>query len=289
MSTDRIRVLDAPFAAVEDLRRGRSHQGQGPTGFSSTFQVCLPYRGLFVWHVGHDDVVGHANQVLFVSGGEAFRVSQPANGGYGELIVTPTLELLSELAHVSDRRLSSHPLFLRRHRSANVTLQNLRARLLQCVRYGEGDTFAAEEVLIDLLRRAFEPESLDLRIGARTSRLVERTKGFLQANACRQLRLADVARFVGASPAYLTDVFRRVEGFPIHRYLVQLRLTRALTELPHSQDLTELALRLGFSSHSHFTAVFRRAFACTPSAFREVGRDHKLQHRTRSQLSGIGG
>jgi hypothetical protein len=29
---------------------------------------------------------------------------------------------------------------------------------------------------------------------------------------------------------------------------------------------------LGFSSHSHFTAAFRRGFGCTPSQFRESTR-----------------
>jgi AraC-like DNA-binding protein len=37
-------------------------------------------------------------------------------------------------------------------------------------------------------------------------------------------------------------------------------------------DLTTLALNLGFSSHSHFSAVFRRAFGLTPSQFREATR-----------------
>jgi AraC family transcriptional regulator len=70
----------------------------------------------------------------------------------------------------------------------------------------------------------------------------------------------------------LTDAFRRVEGTPLHRYLTRLRLARALDELPHAEDLTQLALDIGFSSHSHFTAAFRRAFGCTPSEFRQTTR-----------------
>lgn len=88
----------------------------------------------------------------------------------------------------------------------------------------------------------------------------------------RPVRLVEVASAVGASPAYLTDVFRRIEGVPLHRYLVQLRLARALAELPHTDDLTTLALRLGFSSHRHFSAAFRRAFGCTPSRFPDGAR-----------------
>ena len=59
-----------------------------------------------------------------------------------------------------------------------------------------------------------------------------------------------------------------MEGIPLHRYLTQLRLARALVELPHAADLTALALDLGFSSHSHFTARFRALFGLTPTDVR---------------------
>ncbi len=46
----------------------------GAEGFSPEFQLVLPYQGHFVWEVGHDSVVGDANQALFVTAGEAFRM-----------------------------------------------------------------------------------------------------------------------------------------------------------------------------------------------------------------------
>src|SRR5262245_42767951 len=105
-----------------------------------------------------------------------------------------------------------------------------------------------------------------------TRGLIARTKKFLEATFADRLRLADIAEAVGASPAYLTDVFSRVEGVPLHRYLMQLRLARALVELPDAHDITTLALNLGFSSHSHFTSSFRRTFGCTPSQYRNAKR-----------------
>jgi AraC-like DNA-binding protein len=40
-----------------------------------------------------------------------------------------------------------------------------------------------------------------------------------------------------------------------------------LERLPHYRErLTDLALDLGFSSHSHFTSAFRAYFGRTPSA-----------------------
>jgi AraC family transcriptional regulator len=106
-----------------------------------------------------------------------------------------------------------------------------------------------------------------------TRRLIARAKEFLDASFADPIRLADVAEAVGASPAYLTHAFSRIEGVPLHRYLTQLRLARALVELPDAPDITTLALRLGFSSHSHFTAAFRRAFGRTPSQFRRAARN----------------
>ena len=60
---------------------------------------------------------------------------------------------------------------------------------------------------------------------------------------------------------------------PLHRYLTRLRLRAALERLAGgANDLTALALDLGFSSHSHFADAFRREFGRTPSAVRGDGR-----------------
>jgi hypothetical protein len=44
-STERNRVLETAFVAVDDLHCVNGEREQGPQGFSPDFQVCLPYRG----------------------------------------------------------------------------------------------------------------------------------------------------------------------------------------------------------------------------------------------------
>jgi AraC-like DNA-binding protein len=88
---------------------------------------------------------------------------------------------------------------------------------------------------------------------------------------------------VHASPFHLARVFRERAGVPVHRYLTRLRLRAALERLSDgADDLTALALDLGFSSHSHFTDAFRREFGRSPSdvrrdagprALREMSKD----------------
>jgi AraC-like DNA-binding protein len=75
---------------------------------------------------------------------------------------------------------------------------------------------------------------------------------------------------VGGSPVYLTQVFQQVEGLPLYRYQLGLRLARALDLLGREDDLTAIALELGFSSHSHFSAAFQRAYGRSPSDFRHT-------------------
>jgi AraC-like DNA-binding protein len=271
----RVRILNLSIGLVENLSSDGAPGQRSGEEFSAQFQVCLPYRGLFVWHVGRHDVVGDANQVLFVTGGESYRLSRPLSGGYGELIVTPDVGALSELAHTTRARLSGHPLFARRCFRANPRLQSFRARFLHwaTTSASEADDLEAEERVLTLLRAALRDDGgRCAACGPTTARLIRRTKEFLEAQLSSPIRLMDVGNAVGASPAYLTDVFRRIEGIPLHRYLTQSRLARALVELPHAADLTALALEVGFSSHSHFSAAFRRAFGCTPSRFRETTR-----------------
>ena len=50
----RTRVLDLPFGIVEDLHRSPASAAKSPDDFSTDFQICLPYAGFFLWHVGKD-------------------------------------------------------------------------------------------------------------------------------------------------------------------------------------------------------------------------------------------
>jgi AraC family transcriptional regulator len=270
----RIPLLQLSVGLVEDLSRGRVPPGRGPEGFGAEFQICLPYRGLFVWHVGSDDVVGDPTQVVFVRGGEPYRMSAPTRDGYAELIITPDLDVLSRIARESGSSLAEHPMFRRRARRVEPRLQSFRARFLHWARVSSGrDDLEAEELTLALLRAAFQYDGRRRTPnGTATTRTIRRTKEFLEANLTRRLLLADIAAAVHVSPAYLTDLFSRVEGLSLHQYLTQLRLGRALAELPHTVDITTLALALGFSSHSHFSFVFRRAFGCPPSRFRDATR-----------------
>jgi AraC-like DNA-binding protein len=76
--------------------------------------------------------------------------------------------------------------------------------------------------------------------------------------------------------------FRAHEGLPIRRYLARLRLRLALEQLAEGgEDLTGLALDLGYADHSHFTNAFRREFGMSPSRFRSIANVRRLKSALR--------
>jgi AraC family transcriptional regulator len=111
----------------------------------------------------------------------------------------------------------------------------------------------------------------------RGAALVEAAKREIACHLDRNLTLREVARSIRCTPWRLCREFRRITGQTMTTYRHGLRVERALERLGESGiDLTQLALELGFSSHSHFTHVFRRHIGVTPSEVRESERKKEL-------------
>jgi AraC-like DNA-binding protein len=108
-------------------------------------------------------------------------------------------------------------------------------------------------------------------------RVFERTRAEIFLRFREPIRLADLARAACASPFHLCRVFKRASGLSVHRYVNRLRLLAALEEIAERDvSLTDLALDLGFSSHSHFTHTFHRELGITPSELRRQVTGRKM-------------
>lgn len=79
-----------------------------------------------------------------------------------------------------------------------------------------------------------------------------------------------LAAQTGMSHVRLNREFKKSYGCTVFNWLRQHRLERACFQLRHGDDeITAIALRLGFSSASHFSASFRQVFNCTPQTYRQ--------------------
>jgi AraC family transcriptional regulator len=231
--------------------------------YSPDDQFAFPYFGAFRWRVGSFERLIDPNTILKVNGGEEFFESHPIQGiGHASLILTPGPALLDELRTLFKRRSGGE------EPTVSPIADRTRLRVHDLV-VGDSSPLKRDEVAVELLRGAMRA---DAGVSLRTSRLVERAKEILHAHFAAPVSLGWIARQLGVTPVYLTQVFRRQEGVPLYRYQTRLRLNRALALLPQYESITELAMDLGYSSHAHFTAAFSAAFRVTPTAYRAARR-----------------
>lgn len=261
-------LLETRTVAIRDVICAGTCRHRSPEECSSATHLVFPYRGVFVRHLGRNDAVAEANQVLFFNAGESYRISHPVEGGDACLSITLREDLLRELApkeHLHERDLVS---FRRQRLRIDPRAQVLVALLRHSFLSKAVETLEAETLTLTLLRRALgERTSHAARGSYGRQKLVDRAKLVLSSELSRRWTLADIAGEMGVSPVYLTQAFARVEGIPLYRYQLRLRLARALDLLGTCDDLSRLGLELGFSSHSHFSAAFRQAFGRTPAEF----------------------
>jgi AraC family transcriptional regulator len=264
-------LLKSPTVTIRDVSCQGSCRDQSAEEWTAATELVFPYRGVYVRHLGNDQAVAEANQVLFFNAGEGYRVSHPVSGGDACLSLAISEPLLRELAprvFLGDgARLAFRPQRLRIDARAQVLVALLRHSLRQNI----AEPLEAESLALTLVQRALGPGTT-YAAGASVGRqrLVDRAKLVLASDPARRWRLAEIAAEVRGSPVYLTQVFQQVEGLPLYRYQLRLRLARALDLLTQYDDLTALSLDLGFSSHSHFSAAFRQVYGRSPSEFRQL-------------------
>ena len=267
-------LLDTETVAVRDLVCDGSGTHECAQGCEAATHLVFPYRGTYVrWH-GDSPAVAEAGQVLFWNAGAAYRFVHPVKGGDASLAVRVEESMLRELAPTALLLDSEALAFSHERLRIDPRAQALVALLRHSLREDIAESLEAESLALTLVRRSLGPRTAHAAgASAGRQRLVDRAKLILASDLSRRWALAEIATEVGVSAVYLTQVFQQVEGLPLYRYQLRLRLARALDLLAEYDDLSKLGQDLGFSSHSHFSAAFQQAYGRSPTEFRK----HALQ------------
>lgn len=264
------RLLGTGTVAVKDVHCLGTCRHRSAEECAAATHLVFPYRGVYMRHVGGDQSVADANHVLFFNAGEGYQVSHPVTGGDDSLVLEVSQPLLRELAPTA--LVASGDEFGFRGQSLRIDprAQALVALLRHSLRHGSIEALEAESLALTLVCRSLGPRTTRATGATHArQRLVDRAKVLLAGDLTRRWSLAEIAAEIGGSAVYLTQAFQRVEGVPLYRYHLRLRLARALDLVAGCDDISALALDLGFSSHSHFAAAFKQAYGRSPTAFRQ--------------------
>jgi AraC family transcriptional regulator len=142
--------------------------------------------------------------------------------------------------------------------------------------YAESLSLALAARLHGIAREVGRRNSVEEGLGRQRARLVQ---DFIEANLGGDLSVADLARSVGISPTRFANLFRNTFSVPVHRYVVNRRMERAMSMLlTNNYRNAEIATACGFASESHLSGVFKRIVGATPRNFRLAGQATHLEN-----------
>jgi AraC-like DNA-binding protein len=124
-----------------------------------------------------------------------------------------------------------------------------------------------------VVRRAAQAEAArhPRTITRQEREIADRAAAVLNSLTPGRATLSKISRETGVSPFHLSRTFRKVTGRTLARHHLELRLLATVSALTDSSaSLVDVAMAHGFSSHSHYSHLFRRLFGVTPSEFRRT-------------------
>lgn len=138
-------------------------------------------------------------------------------------------------------------------------------RRLACWIYLISTQILSEGIFSSLAEDAATPESE----APRRHRIISKLVRFIDANLNADLSMESLARVARLSTRQVHRIFFEVTGSSCHRYVMQrrLELARSTLQTDPSLSVKEVAYQCGFSSASHFSTNFKRAFGVNPNDY----------------------
>lgn len=134
-------------------------------------------------------------------------------------------------------------------------------------------TRLAELLLLQALREYVEdlPPAAGGWLRGLADPVTGRVLALIHAHMARAWTVDSLAREAGTSRSVLIERFARLVGIPPMEYLRRRRLERASDRLSHTgRPIGAIAFEVGYGSEAAFSRSFRRAYGCSPGAFRKA-------------------
>ena len=93
---------------------------------------------------------------------------------------------------------------------------------------------------------------------------------YISANyATPTLSLTDIASHFNMNASYLSRFFKQTAGLPISKYIINFRMTKAISLLKQKNlSIKYIAISVGYSDPLYFSREFTRLFRVSPSSYR---------------------
>ena len=96
-----------------------------------------------------------------------------------------------------------------------------------------------------------------------------RAKAFISENIDRRLTVGDIAKAIGVSKNYLTNVFSNTEGVPLMEYINRSKLSYMMLLIRrYGYTLAQAGKHVGFTDVNYISRIFRRYYGMTVTEYK---------------------
>ncbi|WP_428194459.1 AraC family transcriptional regulator [Deinococcus saxicola] len=275
LARDEARLWRVPVLGGLDVLQARFVKQAFARHTHEEFTVGVVRRGAAAfWNRGAQHVAPDGS-VMLINADEV-NTGQPfAQGGYIHLVLYPSAELLRRVASEVGGRTARQPYFPQSVAQAPAVAQALLSAHRQLA--DPAATGLAQETALHAALAALTTQLSDGRLRptflGRERAAVQRTRAYLEAHACRDVTLGELASVGGLSAFHLSRVFREALGLPPHAYQIQARIRQAQGWLRAGLPAAQVALDAGFSDQSAFSNQFKRHVGVTPGQYMRERQD----------------
>ncbi|TPV95225.1 MAG: helix-turn-helix transcriptional regulator [Myxococcales bacterium FL481] len=247
--------------------------------------LAFPRRSLEIAQAGHRRVVAGPGQVMLYNRDQIYRRRLLDPRGDDCFFVGVPDRYAAAAIRERDPTVDEHPRRPFRYPRTRLSARGMLTlrTLIRTAWSSPVDRLRLEELLVQLLTEVTStlPPGRDPTPTAPTREstrkrhreLADTLERTLASRFHEPIGLEEIADAADASPFHAARVFRGQTGMSLHTYRTRLRLYAAAARLLDDRPrLADLAVDLGFASHSHFCDAFTHHFGCPPSGFRSRGR-----------------
>lgn len=282
-------LYEGPLVRFAKFRAAPSDPGFRDSGPTRQHCFVFPRTSVRIRHAGGRPFVAGPNVVTLYNLGQVYeREAVTQEGDRCEWFTVEPGVLLEVLAAHDPSTLDQpeHPFHLPFAPADPGTYLLQRLVVRHVTESARVDPLFVEETVLRILDRVAASAARFRGVAARpgpetaagAAEVVDAMREILARRFRENLSLADLGKRSGYSVFHLGRIFREKSGLTLHAWQNRLRLLTALERVAEpGTDLGALAADLGYASHSHFTAAFRRAFGVTPSTFRATASAERVR------------
>ncbi|MBR4073694.1 MAG: helix-turn-helix transcriptional regulator, partial [Clostridia bacterium] len=130
--------------------------------------------------------------------------------------------------------------------------------------YTMKNTSQLTEIIIDVLRRKVNSNPDNIRFNA------EKIAAYIQNHLSEKINNKVLGEIFHFHPNYISSEFCRYFGKPIHKYLLEQRILKAVSLLETDDgDMNEIAVKVGFSDANYFSRYFKKIIGVPPGRYKK--------------------